>query len=253
MRALEQNLLATPLDVCESSQVSWRPHLIVIGRAEIESTALGVALYEHDEAVLAKVFAEGIDWALEGVHPLHGALYAGRGEVVRRLIAMGSPIDDSAYAIAQHHHAGLLAVLPPRPELVASIRAKSDPYALAWAIVERDVDTVRRLLNSGTSPNEPTLISHGMGERRPLHYAARRADIGMMTILLDAGADPNGLTPEGRSTLRLIAENEIIDDVLRRSAEKLLESRGAAMVPPLQGLCERWTYRLGWKLGSVSP
>lgn len=67
MRALEKNLLPPPRNVCESSQVSWRPHLIVIGRAENESTALEVA-----------------------------AACAGRGEIVRRPLAMGSPIDDSA-------------------------------------------------------------------------------------------------------------------------------------------------------------
>lgn len=233
--------------------MSWGAHMIIIGRAEIESTALGVAFYEHDEPLIAKAFAEGIDWAAESIHPLHGALYAGRGELVRQLIALGSPIDDAAYAIAQHYHASLLAVLPPRPELVASVRAKSDPYTMAWAIVERDVDTVRRLLNTGTSPNEPTLISHGMGELRPMHYAVRRADLGMMQVLLEAGADANGLTKEGRSPLRLIVENEIISDRERRAAMRLLEKHGARVTPSLDGWRERLSYRMGWKITRPYP
>ena len=221
---------------------------IVLGRAEIPTTELGEAAFEGRMEVVDAALARGIDWSQETTDPLHGALYGGRVELARRLLSAGSPVSDDTYGVAYFHARDVLSELPPRPEVVARIEAGDRRFRFNWALVRGEVETARALLAKGVPIDEPILLSHGMGELRPIHHAVRGSRFELIRMVAEAGADLNALTPGGRSPLRMVAENIHFDRKERREILRWLEARGARMVPPIPGAWTRWRVRRGSRL-----
>ena len=195
--------------------------------------------------VVDAALARGIDWSRETTDPLHGALYAGRLELARRLLSAGSPVSDETYSVAFQHARGFLAELPPRPEVVERIEAADRRFRFNWALVRGEVQEARELLAKGVPIDDALLLSHGMGELRPIHHAIRGARFELIRLVAEAGADLDALTPEGKSPLRMVAESIRFDRKERREILRYLEGRGARMIPPLPGAWARWRVRRG--------
>lgn len=228
-----------------STSVAAKDRWIVLGRAEIPTTELGEAAFEGRTELVDAALARGIDWGEETTDPLHGALYGGRPELARRLLAAGSPVSDDTYAIAYHHAPDILPELPPRPAVVERIEAADRRFRFNWALVRGEVETARALLAKGVALEAPILLSHGMGELRPIHHAVRGASFELIRLVAEAGADLNALTPEGTSPLRMVAESIRFEARERRGILRWLEARGARMIPPIPGLRARWRVRRG--------
>ncbi|KAF3917680.1 Ankyrin-3 [Arthrobotrys entomopaga] len=74
------------------------------------------------------------------------------------------------------------------------------PESLSNAVVERDENRVRRLLQSGVSPNVP---DYGL----PLYHAISQGDFSMTKLLLENGADVNGRVSNGDPLIKLAIQS----------------------------------------------
>lgn len=224
-------------------------HYIVHGRAEFETTDLGLAAYEGRTEDVRAFIQRGIDWATEGQQPLLTALYAGHTHIARELFAAGLPITDDTYRLVMAHAPELLSELPPRPELVTTIENDWRWVQFTNAVFVREPERARELMSDDIRRRieTPTLLSHGTGEMRPIHYAARRASLPLLRLVVEAGADVNALTGNGKSALRLVAETAGVDDATRREAVRYLESVGGRFIPDVEGWWRRfWVRRGAW-------
>jgi len=99
-------------------------------------------------------------------------------------------------------HAALLASLV----LVAFSMpaAAGDPNAIFWAAIANDVEIARRHVADGGDVD--IRDKHG---RTPLMYAAERGNAALVTVLLEAGADPAATTPDGATVIELAASDDI--------------------------------------------
>eukprot|EP00602_Paraphysomonas_sp_CaronLab_P001350 CAMPEP_0185024336 /NCGR_PEP_ID=MMETSP1103-20130426/7365_1 /TAXON_ID=36769 /ORGANISM="Paraphysomonas bandaiensis, Strain Caron Lab Isolate" /LENGTH=278 /DNA_ID=CAMNT_0027557271 /DNA_START=45 /DNA_END=881 /DNA_ORIENTATION=+ len=79
------------------------------------------------------------------------------------------------------------------------------------AVVNGDLEGVKKSLLGGTSPS-----LRDSEKMTPLHYAADRGHIDILTTLVDGGADLNALDSEGQTPLMLavMCENEEVVQVL---------------------------------------
>lgn len=221
-------------------------HLLMVGRAEIPTTALGEQCFAGGPA--AEAALAGVDWTEEGTHPLHGAVYGGHVGLVRLLIQAGSPLDDTAYAIALDHHPEVVDALPPHPHLVARLRQERRLPALAHAVLHDQIEDVQRLLAEGpVTINEPIELIPSYGPMCLMQYAALRANPTVVAALLQAGADPHPLTRQGWSPLRLVLAQRMVDRDRRLACARLLRRAGATILPPLR-IGERITLWLGLPL-----
>ncbi|HUE89631.1 MAG TPA: ankyrin repeat domain-containing protein [Vicinamibacterales bacterium] len=148
-----------------------------------------------------------------------------------------------------HNYAGACVALVAL--LSASAHATPEAAAVAAAAQARDVATVRALLKSGADVNHPQgdgmtalhwaavhgeeelasmLLSAGanwrmttrLGGYMPLHLAARSGAAGVITWLIEAGADINIKTATGATTLMLAAASgstNAVSLLLERGAE----------------------------------
>jgi ankyrin repeat protein len=222
-------------------------HYIVHGRAEFETTDLGLAAYEGRTADVHALIRRGIDWAAEGQQPLVTALYAGHVHIARELLAAGLRVTDETYRLVLAHAPELLSALPPRPELVASIESDRRWGEFVHAMFLGERERARALMSDEVRQriNTPSLLSHGLGEMCPLHYAARRASVPLLQVAVESGADVNALAGNGKSALRLAAETAGVDNAIRREAVRYLESVGGRFVPDIDGWWQRFQVRRG--------
>src|SRR5262245_45105912 len=88
---------------------------------------------------------------------------------------------------------------------------------LALVAARNAVDTVRQLIGDGHPPDQPD--AHGL---TPLMWAARSGAVEAMTLLLEAGADPNARDHRNRWTPLFHAIHK-----RRVGAVRLLLERGA--------------------------
>lgn len=98
--------------------------------------------------------------------------------------------------------------------------------ALHLAVDNHQPDVVRLMLKAGTPP----VNAVGHKGYTALHHAASRANVVMINILLEAGADINAVTASGDTALHLVAGNyrkSVTPRRLKRSARELI-GRGAA-------------------------
>jgi ankyrin repeat protein len=117
--------------------------------------------------------------------------------------------------------------------LFAAATAHAADNALITAVKKADIETVRRLLQQGASPNiseadgstalhwaveaddlemTPLLLQAGADAKRanrygmtPLHLAAVNGNVALIRELLEAGANPNAVLPEGETVLMTAA------------------------------------------------
>jgi len=102
-----------------------------------------------------------------------------------------------------------------------------DASALADAAMNRDMATVRALLEQGAAPNAP-----GTFDTPALHWVVRVQDLPTAGLLLDAGADPNRQNPHQVVPLHLAIENgdtDMVELLLQAGADpQLADGTGEA-------------------------
>lgn len=146
-------------------------------------------------AVVAAVLDAGLspdaDLGL-GMHPLHRAAIAGDLDVVTLLVDRGADIDAQG------------------PDLVRP---------LMLAIQYGNNDIVEFLINAGADVNTPFAGQYG---KRPIHFAAEYRNLRALSLLLDAGVDPDQVEAT-RSTALVYAayrgETDMVRELLARGAD----------------------------------
>jgi hypothetical protein len=205
---------------------------------EFETTDLGYAAYEGRVDAIDAEIRRGVDWRTEKEHLLHGALFGNHVELAKKILAAGSPVTDDTYPVSFQYCPEFLQSLPPRPEILQPLERKKRKWDFNQALVDQDLAKARELLEQGAPVNEPEGILAGGEPFYPIHYAVRKGNLDLIRLVVDAGADVNVLTPkEGKSPLRLIAENILLSASQRRNAYRFLKSRGAMVVP---GISSTW-------------
>jgi hypothetical protein len=204
---------------------------ISVGRADIKISELGSAAFEGERSAVLAAIQSGINWRQEGCDLLHGALYANDLELVKTILAAGSPVCDESYYVAFDYSPAALALLPARPELTKKIEASRRWPAFNWALVNEDEPLAQKLLEQGVPINDSILISHGMGNLSPIHYAVRKGNLRLVRMVVEAGANVNSLNPEGKSPLRLVLENPLLPSSQRKEVAAYLQAKGAKIVP----------------------
>ncbi|KAF7319430.1 Ankyrin repeat domain-containing protein 50 [Mycena chlorophos] len=136
--------------------------------------------------------------------PLHAAAEAGHTAIVERLLAAGAdttrtccPESQNEDEIQPLHLAVIYNHLETARSLVqhgapvdTRYGTESTSYALSDAVLDGNTDMVKLLLQHGANV-EVKYAYYGT----PLGHAVRNRDVRMMTLLLEAGADPNASTP----------------------------------------------------------
>lgn len=204
---------------------------ISVGRADIETTDLGQSAFNGESSTVLEKCMSGINWEFEGSSVIDGALYGKHLELACAVLRAGSPVEESTYFIAFDFCPQMLLHLPSNPELVRKIEASRRWPEFNWALVNQDVDRARELLSKGVSINERILISHGMGMLCPIHYSVRNANVQLIKLVLEGGANPNALTNDGKSPLRLVGENTLLTRTDRLLATRVLRAHGAEIIP----------------------
>lgn len=124
----------------------------------------------------------------ERLSALYGAAAQHDLSIVRSLLAAGADPDDGE---SLYHAVGSPACIQALLEHGARPAGSN---ALAHAIAQGNLESVRLLLTHGADPNETTAQ-----DNTPLIAALRaRAPAGVVRALLDAGADVRGRTPDGQ-------------------------------------------------------
>ena len=180
----------------------------------------GTPLYEAaargHRSVVTALLSAGVDPRTGGKRwdtPLHGAARGGHADVIRLLLAAGADlypqdtckpcsVGTPLHVAASHGHIEAIEVL---------IEAGADP------------DTPVRSNRSsyiGSAPLPPL----GMMASRatPLHMASNSERIGALTVLLDAGADPNAEAKHGHTPLSVASVSgnaKAITTLLARGAQ----------------------------------
>lgn len=78
---------------------------------------------------------------------------------------------------------------------------KYDMPALSWVVRVQDLDTAKRLIRAGADVN--LAAPYGV---MPLHLAVQNGDVRMVDLLLDAGADANSADRTGETVLMMAAQ-----------------------------------------------
>ena len=206
------------------------------GQADIEATQLAVWAYEGREDL---IFQAPIDWSTEGTHILYAAILGQHFKLCKRLLTLGSPVDFSIYRGATDYFPLFLPELPANPAVMEKIETDSLYGRFNWAIVREQKQLVFELLPKVWNLNLPILLTHGMGEMRPIEYAVRKGNIDIMSKLIQAGADVTILSSEGKSLSRLILESDLEPNV-RKKCFELLKKQGVNVIPA----ASTWTGKL---------
>jgi ankyrin repeat protein len=148
-----------------------------------------------------------------GLSPVLHALYNGKADVVEVLLN-ANPALDVFDAAATGRTRGMEELLDSEPDLVRSW--SPDGFtALHYAAFFGEEKTARILLERGADVQ--VVARNDRIRVTPLHSAAAGSHSGIVTLLLEAGADPNAAQDGGYTPLHSAAQN---DD--RESAEALL-------------------------------
>jgi len=92
--------------------------------------------------------------------------------------------------------------------------AADDRNDVFWAAVAGDVEIARRYIAHGGQVD----VRDKRG-RTPLMYAAERGNSALVTLFLEAGADPGATTADGATAMELAAKDEIRSVLMRALAE----------------------------------
>ncbi|OAI52682.1 ankryin, partial [Planctomyces sp. SCGC AG-212-M04] len=137
--------------------------------------------------------------------PLYFAVREGRTDVVAWLLEHGADpltlvVGDSLLQICRDRgHADVEKVLSNH--LVNRLNASPKGEAVAAAIRDRDLATVRRLLDA-----DPALLGTGDGRsNQPIHWGAMTRQIDVVDELLDRGADINAKRYDSAGPVQLVS------------------------------------------------
>lgn len=135
------------------------------------------------------------------------AVTGGHLDVARLLLEHGAVVDVCNEAGKDPLHA---AFVTGNQELIALIKEKSGPLepglALLDAIMLGNHAQAAALLQNQTNPNYIIEADLGGPSAPPMVLAARKDDLKMVRLLLDAGADPNAIYPvSGETPLQVAA------------------------------------------------
>jgi uncharacterized protein len=156
---------------------------------------------------------------------------------VRRLIAAGARLDPPDLgAQAQESRESLLMLAAARADVIdALLAAGADPNrrnafaktALMYAVQERNLPGVRRLLQAGADVNAATTVGEPClvvqpGGRTALMYAAWQATPAIVQALLDAHADPGPADAHGKTAADYVDANRRLSREERLAAKAML-------------------------------
>jgi ankyrin repeat protein len=169
---------------------------------------------------------ESVEVEQGGFTPLLFAARVGDLESAKLLLAAGAKVNDTtpvgstALVLAAHSGQGALGMY--LLDNGADPNAAGSGYtALHAAVLRGDLDLVKALLAHGASPNSP--LTSGTPTRRhtqnlnfdkswigatPFWLAARFADVPLMRVLADSGADSRLATRDGTTPLIIAAQGE---------------------------------------------
>jgi ankyrin repeat protein len=155
------------------------------------------------------------------------AASSGSVESARALLDHGAGVDETAAdgnsALVLAAFAGHGAVARLLIERGADVNAASAGYsALHAAVLRSDVDTVKALLAQGANPNarmtrgspvrrfgSQWALVHNLAGATPLFIAAMYNELGLMRVLLEAGASPSLPLDDGTPPLLIAAGAEV--------------------------------------------
>ncbi|XP_075111803.1 potassium channel SKOR isoform X2 [Nicotiana tabacum] len=175
-----------------------------IAKHESELTMrLNCAAHDGDLYRLSRIIGAGADPSrtdYDGRSPLHLAASKGHGDITVFLIQRGVEINArdkfGSTALLEavkngHDHVASLLM-----EAGALLGIDNDGTCLCEAVSKRDLDYLRRLLDSGINPN-----SKNYDFRTPLHLAASEGLFPISVLLLEAGASVFAVDRWGRTPL----------------------------------------------------
>ncbi|XP_075112151.1 potassium channel SKOR-like isoform X2 [Nicotiana tabacum] len=175
-----------------------------IAKHESELTMrLNCAAHDGDLYRLSRIIGAGADPSrtdYDGRSPLHLAASKGHGDITVFLIQRGVEIN----ARDKFGSTALLEAVKNGHDQVASLLMEAgallgidnDGTCLCEAVAKRDLDYLRRLLDSGINPN-----SKNYDFRTPLHLAASEGLFPISVLLLKAGASVFAVDRWGRTPL----------------------------------------------------
>jgi ankyrin repeat protein len=159
---------------------------------QFEAAALGDAARLQEVVTADRGRAR--EWSDDGFTALHYAAYFGTPEAARILIAAGADVA----AVAAN-----------------DMRVQPLHSAAASASVSGSAETSRLLLEAGAP-----LDAQQTGGFTPLHEAALNADVPLIDVLLEHGADPGVRSDDGNSAADIARENGH-DDIAARLEARL--------------------------------
>jgi hypothetical protein len=216
-------------------------------RAELFTTDLGLSAYEGRREDVRKALDDGIDWKAEGPYLLTSAIFGQQWEIARDILKSGMPISDSTYKeIYYWGDRTLLDELQARPDIIGPLEEESARTSFDHAVIEGDLETVRRLSKSEWLTQETQRSNQT--KMLPIHYAASSCQFEVLQFLLNAGSEVNVVNGLGQSPLTLVTRWPGSDKELRKKCFHLLRSHGGEMIPPVNGWWKRWLLaRGGWQ------
>ena len=140
-----------------------------------------------------------------GLTPLHYAARRGDTKMVSLLVEAGVDVDattlDKETALHYAARGGDTKIVSLLVEAGVDVDAKTpdEETALYLAVRHRATGCVEVLLAAGASLN----LREGHGLTPSLHYAARRGNTKIVSLLVEAGLDVDAKTPDGETALYL--------------------------------------------------
>jgi uncharacterized protein len=199
------------------------------------TTALHWAVYNDDAELVDRLVAAGADVNARndyGATPLSQAAVVGNVRVIRRLISARADVEaanadgqTALMVLARSSNVEAAKLLLKRGAKVDTREAWREQTALMWAAAEGQPDMVKLLIDQGADVNarskvhnwerqvtaEPRHQARPAGGFTPLLYAARRGCMECARLLVRAGADVDGVDPDGVSPLLLATLNFSFD------------------------------------------
>ncbi|MBK7116309.1 MAG: ankyrin repeat domain-containing protein [Proteobacteria bacterium] len=199
------------------------------------TTALHWAVYNDDADLVDRLVAARADVNARndyGATPLSQAAVVGNVRVIRRLVGAGADVEaanadgqTALMVLARSSNVEAARLLLKRGAKVDTREAWREQTALMWAAAEGQPDMVKLLIEHGADVNarskvnnwerqvtaEPRHQARPAGGFTPLLYAARRGCVQCASLLVKAGAEVNGVDPDGVSPLLLATLNFSFD------------------------------------------